>query len=227
MMDPPVLAADGVMLTLGGRPILQSAYVDAVAGTVTALVGRSGAGKTTLFAVLVGRRRPLRGQVRWEGSFVARPSLPNLAQRGLFFHPDQPWLARHLTLAEHARLFGFPDWQDSAELLGIADCADQPVGTLSGGQLRLAELTLAVARKPRVALLDEPFRGLEPMHRERVAAALRHLANAGSAVLYADHDVETVRVTADRLFSIEEGATRPVPEFRNRPLHEWYHAWPT
>ncbi|HET9385940.1 MAG TPA: ATP-binding cassette domain-containing protein [Gemmatimonadales bacterium] len=227
MTDPPVLAADGVTLTLGGRPILQSAYVDAVAGTITALVGRSGAGKTTLFAVLVGRRRPLRGTVRWAGSFIARPSLPDLAQLGLFFHPDRPWLARQLTLAEHASLFGLQDWRDSAEMLGIASCADQPVGTLSGGQLRLAELTLAVARKPRVALLDEPFRGLEPKQRERVAAALRHLANHGCAVLYADHDVETVRVTADRLFSIEEGATRLVADFQSRPLHEWYHTWPT
>lgn len=226
MTDPPVLAADAVTLTLGGRPILQSAYVDALAGTITALVGRSGAGKTTLFAVLVGRRRPARGQVRWVGGFIARPSLPDLAQRGLFFHPDRPWLARHFTLAEHASLFGLQDWWDSAEMLGIANCADQPVGTLSGGQLRLAELTLAVARKPRVALLDEPFRGLEPMHREQVGTALRCLADNGSAVLYADHDVESVRKTADRLFSIEEGATRLVPDFRSRPLHEWYHAWP-
>jgi ABC-type multidrug transport system ATPase subunit len=150
-----------------------------------------------------------------------------LAQRGLFFHPDHPWLAWRLTLAEHAALFGLQDWQDAADLLGIATYAHQRVGTLSGGQLRLAELMLAVARKPRVALLDEPFRGLEPTHREQVARALRHLANAGCAVLYADHDVESVRVTADRLFSIEEGATRLVPEFRSRPLHEWYHAWPT
>ncbi len=77
-----------------------------------------------------------------------------------------------------------------------------------------------------VALLDEPFRGLEPRHREQVAAALRLLAERGTAVLYADHDVESVRRTADRLFSVEQGATRLVEGFRERSLHEWYHAWP-
>ena len=56
---------------------------------------------------------------------------------------------------------------------------------------------------------------------------MRRFAAGGAAVLYADHDVHAVRGTADRLFSIEQGATRLVPDFRERPLHEWYHAWPT
>jgi energy-coupling factor transporter ATP-binding protein EcfA2 len=100
------------------------------------------------------------------------------------------------------------------------------VGALSGGELRLTEIALGLALAPRVALLDEPFRGLEPRHREQVAAALRLLAKRGTAVLYADHDVESVRRTADRLFSMEQGATRLVEGFRERPLTEWYHAWP-
>jgi ABC-type sulfate/molybdate transport systems ATPase subunit len=83
-----------------------------------------------------------------------------------------------------------------------------------------------LALAPTVALLDEPFRGLEPRHREQVAATLRRMAERGTAVLYADHDVESVRRTADRLFSIEQGATRLVEGFRERPLAEWYHAWP-
>jgi ABC-type ATPase involved in cell division len=55
---------------------------------------------------------------------------------------------------------------------------------------------------------------------------LRSAAARGVAVLYADHDARLVHETADRLFSIEQGATRPVPNFRTRPLSEWYHAWP-
>jgi branched-chain amino acid transport system ATP-binding protein len=218
-----MIAADSITVSLGGRVILQSAYVDAVPGKITVLVGRSGAGKTTLFDILVGRRRPDGGQVRWNGEPVSRPSLPLLARRGLFYHPDRPWLATSLTAADHFALLGRPLLDDS---LGITAWLHRRVGELSGGELRLTEIALGVARAPSVALLDEPFRGLEPRHREQVAAALRVLAQRGTAVLYADHDVESVRRTADRLFSMEQGATRLVEGFRERPLHEWYHAWP-
>jgi ABC-type multidrug transport system ATPase subunit len=218
-----VIAADSITLRLGGRPILEAAYVDAVPGTITVLVGRSGAGKTTLFEILVGRRRPDDGQVRWNGERLARPSLALLARRGLFYHPDRPWLAMGLTPADHFALLGRRPGADS---LGITAWLDRRVGTLSGGELRLTEIALGLARAPTVALLDEPFRGLEPRHREQVASALRLLAERGTAVLYADHDVEAVRRTADRLFSIEAGATRLVERFRERPLAEWYHVWP-
>jgi ABC-type multidrug transport system ATPase subunit len=224
-----VIAGDSITLRLGGRPILQAAYVNAVPGAITALVGRTGAGKTTLFEVLVGRRRPDGGQVRWNGELVPHPSLAHLAHRGLFYHPDRPWLAMQLTPADHFALLGPPpgrDWRGPAEMLGVTAWLDRRVGALSGGELRLAEIALGMALAPAVALLDEPFRGLEPRHREHVAAALRLLAGRGAAVLYADHDVESVRRTADRLFSIEAGATRLVEGFRERPLREWYHEWP-
>lgn len=222
-----MIAADSITLALGGRPILQAAYVDAVPGRITALVGRSGAGKTTLFNVLVGRRRPDSGQVRWNGERVPKPSLAALARRGLFYHPDRPWLAMHLSFADHAALLGpGRDWRAAAEGLGVTAWLEQAAGSLSGGELRLTEIALGMALEPAVAVLDEPFRGLEPLHREQVAAALRRLAERGAAVLYADHDVESVRRTADRLFSIEQGATRLVEGFRDRPLGEWYHEWP-
>ncbi len=225
-MTAPVLAGDSITLALGGKPILESAYVDAVPGAITALVGRSGAGKTTFFKVLVGERLPARGQVRWRGERIARPSLPLLARKGLFYHPDRPWLARHLTFVDHMALCGKRDWNRVAESLGITSWVRQKVGSLSEGELRLTELALGFALQPAVALLDEPFRSLEPIYREAVGHALRRLADGGAAVLYADHDVESVRRTADRLFSMEGGATRLVEGFKERPLHEWYHAWP-
>jgi ABC-type multidrug transport system ATPase subunit len=221
-----LFAADSVTVSLGGRVILREAYVDAIPGAITALVGRSGSGKTTLFNVMVGRRRPDRGQVRWNGEMLRVPSLPALARRGLVYHPDHPWLARHLSLADHFRLAGIHNPGEAIEAFGVGSWTGTRIGSLSGGELRLAELAFALALRPIVVLLDEPFRGLDPAHRERIARALRGFAEQGGAVLYADHDVESVRVTADRLFSMEAGATRVVLEFKDRPLHEWYHAWP-
>jgi len=118
------------------------------------------------------------------------------------------------------------DWAGVVDVFGIRGWLQRKTGSLSGGELRLTELAFGFALRPVVALLDEPFRGLEPLHREQIGRCFRNLANEGVAILYADHDVESVRRTADRLFSMERGATRMVEGFRARPLHEWYHAWP-
>ena len=119
-----------------------------------------------------------------------------------------------------------PDWASVAELFQVTPWMTRAVGSLSGGELRLTELAFGFALEPTVALLDEPFRGLEPLHRERVATLLREYARRGTAILYADHDVQGVLRTADRLFSIEAGSTRPVNGFKERPIAEWYHEWP-
>lgn len=225
----PLVAADSIVFRTGGRVILQEAYVDAVPGAVTALVGRTGAGKTTLFEVLVGRRRPDLGQVRWDGVRVARPSLARLARRGLCYLPDRRWLPTWMTAATTLQLAAGRsglDWRPIASELGVSAWGDRLTGALSGGELRLTELAFALTRRPRAILLDEPFHRLEPRYREAVGQMLRRLAGDGVAVLYADHDVRLVEETADRLFSIEEGRTRPVPDFRDRSLAEWYHEWP-
>lgn len=223
----PVLVGDSIDCRLRSRQILRGAYVDAVPGRVTALVGRTGSGKTTLFEILVGRRRPDGGHIRWMGERVPRPSLAALARRGLCYHPDRPWLAMHLSPRDHFALLGSRDWRAAAEALGVVAWLDRPARSLSGGELRLTELALGLALRPAAVVLDEPFRGLEPRHRETVGDALRTLAVRGVAVLYADHDARLVQQTADRLFGMESGRTRLVEDFKARPLRDWYHEWPS
>ena len=219
-MTEPILAADSIDFAVKDRMILRSVYVDAVPGKITALVGRSGAGKTTVFWILVGLRRPQGGQVRWAGERVERPRLADLARRGLAFGPDRPFLNPRLSTIDHLRMIDEGPLAESLEWFG------RPTGTLSGGEQRLSELAVLLACRPKVLVLDEPFRGLAPAVRDAIAVTLRRAATAGVAVLYADHDVEQVKNTADRLYSMEGGMTRRVDGFRERPLTEWYHAWP-
>lgn len=228
MSVPPALSAEGVDLRLGGRTILRQAYVDAEAGAVTALVGVSGAGKTTLLRVLAGRVRSDDGNVRCAGERVAPPRLPLLARRGLAYLPDHPWLSARLSVGEHLALAARAGGRASGPAVGEIgiDWLDRSPDTLSTGERRLTELAVAITLGASVLVLDEPFRELDPSHRDRLAAQLRGLAREGRAVLFADHDVASVFACADRLFAIEAGATRSVPDFRDRPVREWYHSWP-
>lgn len=212
----------------GGRTILAAAYVDAVAGTVTGLVGLVGAGKTTLLEVLVGRARADRGQIRWQGERMGRPSLARLAGRGLCYLPDRPWIPGRLSVRAALTLAGGGrrPAEDVATELGLGFLLDARGSRLSTGERRLLEVAFALARGVRVVVADEPFRSLEPLHRERVGRAFARLAESGAAVLFADHDPRMVREFATRLFSIEGGYTRPIPDFQERSLHEWYHSWP-
>ena len=224
----PRLAADSIMHRFGSRTVLHAAYVDAVAGTVTALVGQSGAGKTTLLEILVGRRRPLDGQVRHAGVRVPHLSRAALARRGVVFVPDAPWLSTRVRVRRQLALVARV-WD--ADPIAVARASevqafvDRAPPALSAGERRLCELAVATACRPEAIVLDEPFRDLDPLHREAIGRRLRALAGDGVAVLFADHDATMVAEIADRLFAIEEGRTRLVPDFRNTPIVEWYCGW--
>lgn len=225
---PPRLAADSIVHRYDGRTVLDAAYVDAVPGTVTALVGVTGAGKTTLLEIAAGVRQPTNGQVRWDGIRVARPSLASLGRRGLVYAPSTAWLGRRCAVRaplELAAAVWDSDWRGIARHSGVESLLDRPAHSLSTGERRLVELALAWACRPAVLVADEPFRDLEPLSREAVARRLAGLARSGTAVLFADHDAQMVREVADRVFSIEQGRTRTVPEFRTRPIDDWYHTW--
>jgi ABC-type multidrug transport system ATPase subunit len=228
--DPPRprLAADSIVHRFGTRTVLHAAYVDAVAGTVTALVGQSGSGKTTLLEILVGRRRPLDGQVRHAGARVPHRSRAALARRGVVYVPDAPWLSSRVRLRRQLALVARV-WGADADAIvrdsGLASLVDRAPPALSTGERRLCELAVASACRPDAIVLDEPFRDLDPLHREAIGRRLRALAADGVAVLFADHDATMVAEIADRLFAIEEGRTRVVPDFRNTPIAEWYRGW--
>lgn len=224
-----MMAADSIQVAFGERQVLRSAFIDAVPGVITALIGRSGSGKTTLFRVIEGTVRPHGGTVRWNGRHLRRPSLYQWARMGLISLPSGAWLPDHLSPDEVTRTVASVWGSDPTGLLeelGLGSVAGQPAASLSGGERRLAEVGVALAARPATLILDEPFRGLAPVHRDALGALLRRRASNELAVLFADHDVTSVLEFADRVYSLEAGRTRLVDGFRERPVEEWYHLWP-
>ena len=163
-----VLSLDGVSLWLSGREILHEVEFSLHAGELTGLIGSNGAGKTTIFKVILGLEAPSSGKVLFGG--LPRPrrnrSIGYVPQ-SIGLDPDVPLRARDLVaLGLDGDRFGIPLPSRSRrqlvdEMLDAVDArgfADTRVGKLSGGELQRALIAHALIAKPRLLLLDEPSR---------------------------------------------------------------------
>lgn len=179
---------------------------------VTGLFGRNGAGKTTLLEIAAGWRSADTGIIKFDGEAYLRPRLPVLARRGLFYLPSRDILSPGMPLerqlqamarkfSTHARL------ETAVERLGIASLLGITPSRLSGGELRRAEVALAMVRGPTCLLADEPFRGIAPVDAEQLAEVLRELAREGCAVVISGHEVEITLAASDRVTWCGNGTT--------------------
>ncbi|HUO40628.1 MAG TPA: ATP-binding cassette domain-containing protein, partial [Mycobacterium sp.] len=164
-------------------------------GEIAAMIGPSGAGKTTIGYLLAGYTRPTAGRVVVDGREVTGPS----AQRLLLFQENalMPWLTTfdNVMFGPRARGDGGPAARRRAGALlarmGLADFRDRYPGQLSGGMRRRAELARALINDPAVLVLDEPFRGLDAMTRELMQEyTAQLLAEQRRTVLFITTDVD-------------------------------------
>ncbi|NNC02350.1 ABC transporter ATP-binding protein [Corallococcus exiguus] len=211
------LELSGVRATYSdGREALKGVDLTIPAGARVALVGPSGAGKTTLFSVLLGFLPPSGGEVKWDG--VPLSSLKASSVRAqLAWVPQEPVLFSG-TVRHNLRL-GQPDATDDAlwEALRLAHAEDfvralpggldEPVGErgsrLSGGQRQRLALARAFLRRPSLLLLDEPTSALDATSEAAVGAGLQALMK-GRTVLIIAHRLSTVR-DADLIAVVEGG----------------------
>jgi ABC-2 type transport system ATP-binding protein len=190
-----------------GRRIwaLRDCSLDLPQGAISALVGPNGAGKTTLLHLAIGLQRPSEGGVRVLGA----PPADMLDQVG-FVAQDTP-LYKDFTadeLVEMGRRLN-RRW-DSAlareRLRQVGVPLDRPTGKLSGGQQAQVALTLALAKRPRLLLLDEPVASLDPLaRREFLQALMGGVADEGTSVVLSSHLLGDLERVCDHLIVLNEG----------------------
>lgn len=207
----PLLLAECIGKRFGTRAVLTAATLRAEPGCVTALLGRNGIGKSTLLKIAAGWMRPDYGTVQFRGRVYELPRLHQLAEAGLFYLPDRALLSPGFSLREHldsvVRRWGRDNLRQVVRLTGLDAHLEQRPTALSEGELRRAELALALLRGPACLMADEPYRGLSPYDREAVTTLLRHLAQEGCAVVVTGHEVPTLWDVADRVVWCTEGTT--------------------
>jgi len=211
------LTLEGVRATYpDGREALRGVDLTVPAGARVALVGASGAGKTTLFSVLLGFMPPSGGTVGWDGTPMSQLK-PSSVRAQLAWVPQEPVLFSGSV--RHNLLLGRPEATDAEvwEALRLAHAEDfvgalpggldEPVGErgarLSGGQRQRLALARAFLRRPSVLLLDEPTSALDAQSEAAVGAGLAALMK-GRTVLVIAHRLSTVR-DADLIVVLDAG----------------------
>ncbi|MFP5021962.1 ATP-binding cassette domain-containing protein [Pseudonocardia phyllosphaerae] len=195
---PPAVRCDGVTVTLGRRRILDGLDLRIRPGTVYALLGRNGAGKSTAFRVLLGLRRPDAGTVSLFGEPWRRGLLARVGAS-----VDGPALYDHLSAAQnlrvHARLTGVAEArvEEVLHLVGLAGTGRRRASRFSTGMRARLALGIALLAEPELLLLDEPQNGLDPEGVVELRELIRSLAAAGRTVLLSSHQLGEVARTAD------------------------------
>jgi ABC-2 type transport system ATP-binding protein len=212
MNELPVLEASELGKRYGANWALRDCTLSVPAGSVTALVGPNGAGKTTLLQLAVGLIAPSAGSISVAGHDPRAEALAVLPHVG-FVAQDHP-LPRRFTIAETLKLGRElnPSWDAAVaerriDELGLS--RRQRVGTLSGGQQAQVALTLALAKRPQVLLLDEPVASLDPLaRREFLSGVLRGVTETGMTVVLSSHIVADLERICDRLIILAGGRTQ-------------------
>jgi len=202
------IEADGLGLRYGRRWALTDCSLSIPAGRVVGLVGPNGAGKSTLLHLAVGLLTPTAGSISVLGG---RPAAnPEQLQKVGFLGQESPIYPR-MTVAQHLRMGQWlnPTWDLDFAVERVADLGLDPkqrAGTLSGGQRAQLALTLAVAKRPELLILDEPVAALDPLARwEFLQTLMRVVATQGVGVVLSSHLIADLERACDYLVVLVSG----------------------
>ncbi len=179
-------------------------------GEMVGFVGPNGAGKTTAMRIALGVLEPDAGEVRWRGM----PVDPTVRRR-FGYMPEERGLYPKMRVLDQlvylARLHGLTPEDATGqahrmtEVLGVADRLSDRVDALSLGNQQRVQLAAALAHRPEVLVLDEPFSGLDPVGVDVLSVVLREQASAGVPVVFSSHQLELVERLCESVVLIDQG----------------------
>jgi putative ABC transport system ATP-binding protein len=220
----PALQADGLEVRRGDHLALRRLDLTIPAGSMLAVTGPSGSGKSSLLGALAGVYPASAGTVRIDGTDVV--DRDSAARLGALYLPQAGSLVSTLSAEENVVVTLLAHGVDPTDAVGRAREALATVGLedehghlaeeLSGGQQQRAAIAVMLALRARVLLLDEPTSELDAVNRQRILATLRAQAMTGAAVVIGTHDPEAA-APADAELVLDEGHAswaRPLPGTR-------------
>jgi branched-chain amino acid transport system ATP-binding protein len=211
----------GARVAIQNVEVLRDFSIRIEGGAMVGLIGRNGAGKTTVMRTIMGHLPLLAGQLRFEGRDLSALPAHARAGMGIGYMPEDRGLVPELTVEENICL---PLWtQPSLDVKTRLDFVygvlpellpmrERRALLLSGGQQKLAALARALVVGTRLLLLDEPFEGVAPALSQRLSEVVAGLRGSGLSVLISQSDINHSRSLLDAEVVIERGANQAAPD---------------
>lgn len=216
---PSLVEAVGIHKAFGGAVAVEDVSLAVAAGEIHAVVGENGAGKSTLMRVLAGILTPDAGTVTLDGQTV-EPNAKAALEAGISLVHQELSLVPEMTVAENILLGAMPTIagftrsralraraQAALDLIGIQVDLQERISKLSVAMRQFVEIARAVAREPRVLILDEPTATLTPTETDYLLAMLRELATRGMAIIYISHRIPEVFWICDSVTVLRDART--------------------
>jgi branched-chain amino acid transport system ATP-binding protein len=235
-----LLEVTGLRKVFGGLVAVDDVSFSLKRGELLALIGPNGAGKTTCFNMLNGQLRPDGGRVSLEGEDITGRQPRDVWRRGVGRTFQITATFSTMTVRENVQMallsfhrrshrllrrtgsFYRDDALELLDLVGMADQAERTCGVLAYGDVKRVELSVALANRPKLLLMDEPTAGMAPKERvELMALTARIVKERDISVLFTEHDMDVVFTNADRIMVLNRG--EKVAEGSPRQIRENEH----
>jgi branched-chain amino acid transport system ATP-binding protein len=205
-----ILRVEGIHTDYGLVHMLQGVSLEIAQGQVLALLGRNGAGKTTVIKSIMGLVPPRAGRVLYKGADITGLPPHLVARRGVAYVPAGRGIFSTLTAVENLAIVprAGPGTLDDVfrRFPKLAELKDRLGRFLSGGEQQMLAIGRAIMTGPSLMLLDEPSQGLAPLVLESIVEMLSGLKREGLAMLLVEQNIDTAVALADRVVILDQGA---------------------
>jgi branched-chain amino acid transport system ATP-binding protein len=210
-----LLEVAGLAVAYDGMRALQDVSLTADSGTIVALVGANGAGKTSLLRAISGLVRATQGTIRFDGDDITRVPAHRIVRRGIAHVPEGRRVFASATVNDNLLLGAYVDRDAEHRRARLAaafaafpilrERLDQRASTLSGGEQQMLAIARGTMSGPRLMLLDEPSLGLAPKLIPQIYAGIRAIAASGTTVLLVEQNVREALRAADTAYVLQTG----------------------
>jgi branched-chain amino acid transport system ATP-binding protein len=208
-----MLKISDLVVRYGKAEALRRVSLEIERDEIVALIGNNGAGKSTLLSAISGLIRAASGKIAFEDREITAAPSDVIVRLGIVQVPEGRLIFPDLTVRENIRLGAFTRKGDLSQDLDrvftlfpiLKERANQPGGTLSGGEQQMLALARAMIARPKLLLLDEPSLGLAPVVVESIYETIREIHQQGTPVLLVEQNAFLALSTAHRAYVIETG----------------------